>query len=503
MFLSEREWGSGLYVILAIFAVCITLGLIYLIFRSIKKEEKRFKDEQVNLIEGLIQKGELASDVSAYISRSAVAEFSLMYIDIDKFTNVYDAFGKDESDKIIQKIVYAIIDNLPPRIEMARLKDDKFILFAKGEYSPSDIEDLANKLLKVISTPINIFGDNDITLTASIGVSYYPLHGNSYNSLLKDAEIAVYLCKKQGGNSYCVYSLENTSESENLQYYKQIKNGIKNKEFTLYYQPVINCANKTIYGAEALLRWNHPEHGVLTPYNFINIMEQSGDINWVGLWGLEETFKMMEKLSMQFPNLDLRLSLNLSPKQLISPTLIADFQKIIKKTKIPTSKIVLEVEEFALFEKQSTLKQNIADLSKLGFLIGIDGFGLDYSTLSKLESMPVDVIKIDSDFLTDEDNAFILGKYADMLIDYSNKENKVLITERIENKEMIERALQMKVGIMQGYGLSEPLTATDFEEYVKNEAWLNVLGKPDNVIESEEKNVKEENTSSNEENTDE
>ena len=465
----------GLNVVVAIFAVLATIALAFFIFRSIKKEKKKFQEEAINYIDGLIQKNELIADVTTYISRSSAAEFSLIYIDLDKFSNIIDAFGKDEANNILSKVAYILVDNLPPRVELTRLQDDKFVAFARGEYRKDEVEEIALKLLEAISKPIKFFGDNEITITASIGIALYPSHGLTYKDLINDAEIAVYLCKREGGNAYKFYSLENMSESANLAYYQQIKKGIKNKEFTLYYQPMIDTNKKDIYAIEGLLRWNHPEYGVLSPFKFINIMEQTGDINWVGEWGLETLAKEQAYLTRRYPNKTILMSMNLSPKQLASATIVENFTTIARKVKVNPKNIILEVEEFTLFEKHEAIKQNVANLSKAGFNIAVDGFSLDYSTLSKLASMPIDVVKVGNDFLDSENETFLKEKFVNMLVDYTMQENKTIVSEGIENNDMMSKAKDMNLGIQQGYYFAKPMDADDLDDYLDAEEWVGLI----------------------------
>ena len=465
----------GLNVLVAVIAVLATIALAFFIFRSIKKEKKKFQEEAINYIDGLIQKNELIADVTTYISRSSAAEFSLIYIDLDKFSNIIDAFGKDEANNILSKVAYILVDNLPPRVELTRLQDDKFVAFARGEYRKDEVEEIAVKLLEAISKPIKFFGDNEITITASIGIALYPSHGLTYKDLINDAEIAVYLCKREGGNAYKFYSLENMSESANLAYYQQIKKGIKNKEFTLYYQPMIDTNKKDIYAIEGLLRWNHPEYGVLSPFKFINIMEQTGDINWVGEWGLETLAKEQAYLARRYPNKTILMSMNLSPKQLASATIVESFTTIARKVKVNPKNIILEVEEFTLFEKHEAIKQNVANLSKAGFNIAVDGFSLDYSTLSKLASMPIDVVKVGNDFLDSENETFLKEKFVNMLVDYTMKENKTIVSEGIENYEMLVKAKDMNLGIQQGYYFAKPMDADDLDDYLDAEEWVGLI----------------------------
>ncbi len=485
--LLELRWNDGANIFVSIIIMLALIGLGILVFRSIKKEAKKYKEESINYIDGLLQKAELVSDVTAYISRSSAVEFSLIYIDIDKFSNVISAFGSDEANKILEKIAYTLLDNLPSRVELARIKEDKFIAFAKGEYAEDEVEEIAKRLLEAVSKPIKIYGDANINITASIGISFYPIHGLNFKELMSNAEIAVYICKRNGGNQYKIYSMENMNETANLEYYHQIKSGIKNKEFCLYYQPMIDCRNNTIYGIEGLLRWNHPVHGILSPYKFINIMEQSGDINWVGLWGLESLMKEYEVLATKFPSLKFKMSMNLSPKQLANPNITSDFQKVLKTVRIQPKNIVLEIEEFALFEKHEGIKQNVQNLNKLGFKIAVDGFSLDYVTLSKLEALPIDVIKVDNDFLDPENDTFLKDKFVDMLVDFTKTESKELVVEGIEDEKMLNKAMQMHLDNMQGYYFAKPMSDVELENYIKNESWKALIPNEEKVEVIEEK----------------
>lgn len=468
----ERELNPGLYVLITIFACLVISALIYLLFRSIKKEEKRFRDEELNVIDGLMSKSEMVADINAYIAKSAVVEFHLLYVDIDGFSNVVDAFGKDASNKILEKIAYSILDVLPNRVELARISEDKFMVFVRGEYERKDVKKLANLLLDTVSKPITILNDAVLNLSASIGVAYYPTHGKNVKELMQSLELVVYTCKRDGGNMVRIYNAETgAKESENYEYYHQIKDGIKNKEFTIYYQPIIDAKDDKIFGFEGLMRWNHPELGVLSPYKFINIMEQTGDINWVGIWGLETIANQYLKLKKVFPKEEFCMSLNLSPRQLTNPSLASDFQKVIKKYHVPAQSIMLEIEEFAIFEKQETVKKNLTSLNDLGFLIAVDGFGLDYEALSRLSNSPVKAIKLDNSYLEDDENSGLKGKVVDMLVNYTRFDNMHVISEGIEDGFVLNKAKEFGINMFQGYHFSKPFSEDEIEDYISKKSW--------------------------------
>jgi EAL domain-containing protein (putative c-di-GMP-specific phosphodiesterase class I) len=237
---------------------------------------------------------------------------------------------------------------------------------------------------------------------------------------------------------------------------------------------MIDVKNSDIYGVEALIRWNHPEHGLLSPFKFLGIMEQSGDIHWIGLWGLESLVKTYQELKQVFPKKDIKFSMNLSPKQLMNQTLSEDFQKILKKYRMNAEHIILEIIEFAVFERQETIFNNIKQLKEMGFNIAIDGFGLDYSTLSKAEKMDIDIIKLDNEFLK-ESEAYMKAKFATLLVDFAHKNEYKVISEMIETKEMMDESKNYDISIMQGYYFTKPLSAEALRGYIGTEAWKHLL----------------------------
>src|SRR5690554_4611138 len=190
--------------------------------------------------------------------------------------------------------------------------------------------------------------------------------------------------------------------SDNVEYHFEIKEAIEKKEFIMLYQPIIDTDKNEIYGFEAYVRWEHPKHGILTPVQFLNIMEQSGDISWIGVWGLETIIAQNYELNRSFPDLKLQFTINISPRQLMDDKIADEFGKMIKKYKMLSSKISLEIAEYSTYEKNSVIKHNIERLKRLGFKIAINGFGLDYAGLTDLASMPIDTIRLDQHFFEKE-----------------------------------------------------------------------------------------------------
>jgi diguanylate cyclase (GGDEF)-like protein len=455
------------------FIIIVVLMIVtYLLAKQFIKERRRYKADQEILMDDVLSKSAMTSLVTSYIYRAGKeTPFSMIFIDIDQFSEYNQAFGQKESDRILDRFAKHLKDVLPKNVKIGRYYGDQFVFFVGNEYTKSQTIDIANKLKIAASKPINLYGDTDIKMTASIGIAFYPLHGSNFKELVNSLQIAIYIIKKNGGNAIKIYSEElDSQEGQYVEYYYQIKAAINRKEFQLYYHPMINLKNNQIYGFETLIRWNHPEFGVLAPFKFLNIMEQSGDIHWIGLWGLETIIKVYQELRQSFPNYNMKFSINLSPKQMMSETLALDFQKLIKKYRMDPQMIILEVIEFALFEKQDIIFNNIRKLKEVGFLIAIDGFGLEYSTLSKLEKLPVDIIKLDNEFLLEEES-YMKAKFAEMLVDYAKKFDYTVICEAIENEKMVNDARSYQIDIMQGFYFSKPFPIDDMNQYIKKESW--------------------------------
>lgn len=474
--------NPSLAVFLSIICLLATIGLGYLLFLLAKKERKKYLDEVANFIDGVETKNEIIAEVKTYISRRDIAEFTMLLIDFDNFKDLISNFGQIESDRVLKKLIEKIVKTLPLRMSIGRLRDDQFIVFDRGDYSREEMVRLSRTILDVVREPVGLFDEAEVKVTCSIGIAYYPAHGQTFKQLLGSLEIVTFVCKRNGGDQYRIYSPEsNESESSNMEYYYQIKDGIKNKEFDMYYQPIIDGKTKDIYAIEGLLRWNHPTLGLLSPYKFINIMEQTGDIHWVGLWGFETVVKKHLELKKKF-NREFKLSLNLSPKQLANESLPHDFQKILKKYRVQAVNFILEIEEFTIFEGLDVVQNNLSKLNRLGFSIAVDGMGLDYKGLKKLQNNAINVIKMDRDFLNEEDQN-IKSKFIEILIDYAIKNRCVLISEGVEDYSYLARSKSLGIDVYQGYWFSKPISSDDIDDYITYRDYLDKLKDPDPIIE--------------------
>lgn len=455
-------------VILLLFVMIATAVAAYFLFVNWRWAEQKWKEEKSILVEGIISRSAMNSMITNYISKIGKDNmFSLIYIDIDRFSEIIQAFGEKESNKMIEKITKRIRQALPKEVKASRFENDIFVLFVPMEFDQSDAVEFARKVQEQINDSITLFGTTDVNLTSSISIAYYPMHGENTKSLLNSLRLANYTVKKTGGNAIRLYSEDmSETESEFLDYYYQIKNAIAKKEFLLYYHPIVDINTKELYGVEALLRWNHPEHGLLSPFKFINIMEQSGDIYWVGLWGLESLIKSYYEFKQAFPKSNLKFTFNISPKQLMNEALAVDFQRVLKKYKMNAENIILEIVEFALFDKHGVVLQNITQLKALGFQFAVDGFGLDYATLAKLETMPLDTIKLSKEFLNEE-HSYVKSRFVTLLVEFAEKNQKTIISEGIENAQMLQTIAGYNIHIVQGFYFARPMSFENLKTYYK------------------------------------
>lgn len=488
MFFKITNWSDGALIFVAVLAIIATIVLAIFVFYRFRKDYRNYREEMTLLIDGALSKNEIVFSITSYISKIPKdMSFSVMLLSFDKFEEVVNIFGEKEAQKILERFVSNIDKALPQKAQIGRYSKDEFLVVVRSDYSRVETMRLAERMKEAASLPIKVMGGTETNHHVSIGIAYYPYHGRNFKQLLNSLNLALYIAKREGGDSIILYSDEmNVQESENVRFYGEIKEAIANKQFMLYYQPIVDIATQHVYGAEALLRWQHPEYGVLSPNKFIHIIEQSGDINWVGNWGIERLIQEYLQLKKMFPGKHFQLSMNLSPKQLANENLIMNFQNLVKKYRVLARNLTLEIIEFAIFEKHDVVKDNLNKLKELGFQIAVDGFAMDHTILEKMGSLPIDIIKLDRDFLQeDEETSFLKTRYAEMLIEFAEKNNKKIICEGIENIDMLKKAGEYHINLLQGYYLSKPISEEDFHQYLYNEKDIDLLIHPNDKMDVE------------------
>lgn len=391
-------------------------------------------------------------------------------IDIDNFTYIADKYKEKDIKKIIKEIEKRLLKHAASDNLAGHLESDKFIYYYRQEVNNEVIEQVASELLNIISG--ESLKVDDLDITASIGVCVFPYDAINANGLLAESKLAVYLAKKQGKNRYHLYSEEQIEkERYNIDYYRDIKNSIENDEFLLYYQPIVDIKTGNIIGLESLLRWKHPEMGILAPGKFLNVMDLTGDITWFGMWGFEKIVAKYREWSSQYKLRDMFLSVNLSPKQVYIENIAEQFYEVAQKYDLQTDKFAFEILDYYQVIDNEIGKKNIADFRKYGFRVSIDESGTDFQLIKNMEDVEANIIKIPRSnllMIMDEDPAV---KQIEQLIRVAQENKKIVIIEGIETEEMLKKVSDWDLRFMQGYYFSKPVDENEAKKMMEKSPW--------------------------------
>lgn len=468
---------NGAAILLTFLFILITIGLSVLFLFLIRRNINRAKEEHEVIVENAVTKRYMEDSIRQYIKKvDRFGALTLMYVDIDGFGDLNEVFGHEACDQILKEMAARLLRILPYKASLCKYMNDEFLIFIKDEDNRARNEKLAARINEIISNPYQILVGESISITASIGLVTYPAAGSTFEDLFANLQLTTYVSKRDGGNKFTnFYASIREEEQDNMMYYREVKNAILNKEFVLYYQPIVNLADKTLSGAEALMRWNHPTKGVQAPATFLKVLEQTGDIKWVGEWGIETMIRTHNTLAEKYPTIPLRLSLNLSTKQLLDANLANKFIDLMNKNNAKPEEYMLEISDFMMVEKIAVIKTNIYKLRDYGFKIAVDGFELDGQSVQAIQRSPIDVIKLGRSFLKDIENNFMKEKLLAILVKYAQDNNRTLICEGIETAEITKYVKEQSVFYGQGYYFAKPMSIEAFDEYIEKRQYKVLL----------------------------
>lgn len=453
----------------------------------LNKIKNLFKREKDLEIEHAIPKSQMVGDIQAFLKKSgSFGAATFLYIDVDSFSDILELYGQKSADKVIVELATRIARILPVKGNLSWYKNDEFLVFIPDEDNTARSEKLCQKLFEGIEPVFIGANGEEIKLTVSIGICHFPFAGTTFKELMENLEITTYVSKRDGGNKYTnFFATIYDEEKDNMDYYYEIKQAMKRKEFVLYYQPIIDFKKETICGAEALMRWDSPTKGIQAPQKFIKVMEQSGDIHWVGAWGIDTMLRFYEEVCKEYPDLKLTFSLNLSTKQLLNKGLAEDLIRIAGKHKVKPANVMFEFTDYMIYEEMNVIRSNILALKNYGFKIAVDNFILEGHSVLDIQRSPLDVIKIGRTFLQDIENNAVMERHLDNLMKYSKTNNKVLIAEGIEDAVSLNYVKSKKLRYGSGYYFAKPLNTIGFKEYIARKQWLVELEKAKALEEKE------------------
>lgn len=393
---------------------------------------------------------------------------SLLCIGLDRFKLVNESMGHEAGNDLLKSVADRLNHYSSESEIIARIGGDEFALL-KLDISHEDIAALcAQKIINHFALPFKI-NQQEIVISISIGIAMCSIDERCSNELLKDAQTAMHRAKLSGGNTYQFYSWEMTDKvKERLSLESHLRRALEQQEFMLYYQPKVSTKTGKIAGAEALIRWQHPEKGLVPPNKFVSVLEDTGLIVPVGEWSLQEICRQY-KTWKQMGFGDLSLALNLSVKQFVDNELCAKVQRTLEKFDDNKDFLELEVTESLLMGDLQNATQTLKNLHALGIRLSIDDFGTGYSSLAYLKLLPVDTLKIDRSFViglpVDPQDSAI----AEVVIMLAKALNLKIVAEGVENKQQLDFLVDKGCDYIQGYYYSKPLPSNEFTELLKQE----------------------------------
>jgi len=401
--------------------------------------------------------------------------FSLLFIDLDGFKSVNDTLGHDYGDILLKQASDRIVSSVRKSDSVARLGGDEFTVILRGLILPSRVDEITAVILKQLSDPFKI-EDESVYVSGSMGVTLYPDDGSTVDSLVKNADQAMYESKNQGKNrcSYFCADLQSRAHAKKV-LINDIRLGLERQEFELHYQPVICLKNSKICKAEALIRWNHPERGLLFPDDFMSTVEEEGFISELGHWIAMQASHDAARWMNDFSS-DIQVSINISPSQFNdSNELLQSWLRYIRELNLNTKNIVVEITEHSLMENREDIRSTLDDMRQAGIGIAIDDFGVGYSSLSYLQQLDLDILKIDRSFISNlsNPNSFALCK---AIITIAHELGLSIIAEGIETEQQKEILTKVGCDFGQGYFFSKPLSYQQFEDaYINNPIGINCV----------------------------
>ena len=393
---------------------------------------------------------------------------ALIYIDIDNFKTLNDNLGHHFGDMILKLFSQLITTLIGTYGELARLGGDEFVILIYEFNDIKEIEKICNKIHECIREPFEVI-DNQIYITASLGVAVFPDDSSNINELLKFCDFAMYKSKHKGKNM-CTFFDKQISEAyfRKLLIESELKNSITNNELHIFYQPQINALNNEIIGVEALIRWNNNKLGNVSPAEFIPIAENIGYITQIGNWVLDKSLKMTRKWKNKGYKFN-TISVNISPIQIKRSDFKDNIINACSKYDIQPSSLEIEITEGTLVEICKDRVRVLNELIESGVNIAIDDFGTGYCSLNYLTTLPVNTLKIDKSFIDNiksENNQAVIKS----IVHLSKSLKYKIITEGVETKEQLDLLTGLGCSIIQGYYFSKPLSESDFENLLKSQS---------------------------------
>ncbi|WP_417595634.1 cache domain-containing protein [Oceanospirillum sp.] len=412
-------------------------------------------------------------DQAVHIARHNHSHLALLFVDLDRFKNVNDSLGHEVGDRLLCAVaerLTALVDDL---VTVSRVGGDEFVILLSDLNHPNDAALVARDIIQHVSQPVEL-GGHSLTLTPSIGIALYPGDGLNFEMLFRNADAALYHAKAQGRNQYQFFTQQiNDDVSRSLVMENALRKGIAEGELRLVYQPQFCMKNMRLYGVEALVRWQHPEQGLVPPDFFIGLAEETGLILELGAWVMYEACLQGQRWREEgFP--DIELAVNVSALQ-FREELVDQIRRVLEETGFPAENLVIEVTESTLMQGASEAIGILRRLKELGVWVSLDDFGTGYSSLAYLKRFPLDKLKIDKAFISDLPHDADDSAITRAIISLAQSLSLLTVAEGVETTEQLEYLQALGCDLAQGYLLDRPLWPDDMTSRFKAEMHRQVL----------------------------
>ena len=390
-------------------------------------------------------------------------KISVVFMDLDNFKLVNDSLGHTAGDNLLIEVAKKLTDSVREQDTVSRIGGDEFVIILIGIDNPDETAKIVSELLKILNDFIEL-ANQTIRVTASMGISVYPHDGIDSNTLISNADAAMYRAKSMGKHNFQFYTQDLTRHAiERMSLESNLQDAMNAKQFILYYQPQYNLSTRKLSGFEALIRWHHPQQGLLGPVKFIPLAEETGFIEDIGTWVIEQAcFQASLWLEKEF-NFG-SIAVNVSSKQLFQGNLVSIISEVLNKFNLPAKYLEVEITESMIMMEPEKAIDQLHQLRELGINIAIDDFGTGYSSLSQLNQLPIQHLKIDKSFITDiaqNNNDTVI---TETIIAMAERLNLKVIAEGVETIDQEDFLLEKQCNEVQGYLYSKPKPAEDISD---------------------------------------
>ena len=448
----------------------ITGGIVS--FRDVTSR-KRVEDELTHLslhdgLTGIPNRAFFLENLRKAVARGRRAgrRLAVLLMDVDRFKQINDRLGHEFGDALLCDVARRLTDGLRAGDFVARLGGDEFVILFENLGHDEHAAGLADKINEVLAPVFRLEGQ-EVSVTVSIGISTFPECGDDAASLMKTADVAMYRAKESGRNTYHFYSRSVHAEmSRRSQLEADLRDAIRNDEFSLEYQPIANLRSGEITAIEALIRWHHADHGLVRPLEFIPILEATGMMNRVGEWVLASACDQLKEWQRRLDRSDLGISVNISSQQLMHRRILDVVDRVLTNAGIAPEMLTFEIVEGAVLENPRAVRDHLHALTRTGVKVAIDNFGTGYASLQAIRQLPISSIKVDRSLImslpTDPEDVAVV----DAILRFAEDLDLSVVAEGLEVKEQLDFLAERGCTLGQGYLISPPLPVTSVDGFL-------------------------------------